>query len=122
MYEFEINGVPLLFDAEDADEMEKVENAYTRMDKAEQELVTLKKQKKISGSALIRGYCKMYRDFFDFVFGDGTADKIFKNQKMKAEIHENAYISFLDALFMQKAASADKKIERWRKYAVIKRL
>lgn len=120
MYEFEINSVLLHFDAEDADEMEKLENAYSLMNEVEQELANLKKQKKVSGSALIRGYCKMYRDFFDFVFGDGTADKIFKNQKMKAEIHENAYIAFLDALFMQKAASADKKLERWRKYAVKK--
>lgn len=120
MYEFEINSVLLHFDAEDADEMEKLENAYSLMNEAEQELANLKKQKKVSGSTLIRGYCKMYRDFFDFVFGDGTADKIFKNQKMKAEIHENAYIAFLDALFMQKAASADKKLERWRKYAVKK--
>ena len=120
MYEFEINGVLLHFDAEDADEMEKLENAYAMMDLAEQELAELKKQKKISGSALIRGYCKMYRDFFDFIFGDGIADEIFKNQKMKAEPHENAYITFLDALFMQKAASADKKLERWRKYAVKK--
>ena len=121
MYEFEINGVLLHFDAEDADEMEKLENAYAMMDLAEQELAELKKQEKISGSALIRGYCKMYRDFFDFIFGDGIADEIFKNQKMKAEPHENAYIAFLDTLFMQKAASADKKIERWRKYAVNKK-
>lgn len=119
MYEMTINGVPLLFDAEDADEMEKLEFAYAVMDEEETALDALRK-KEGSSSAVLRGYCMMYRNFFDNVFGNGTAEKIFSGQKMKPSVHEEAYLAFLDALLMQKAALADKKSERWRKYTVRK--
>ena len=120
MYEINLRGVPLFFDAEDAEQYEKLEFAVGVMEETEQELLRQKKDDAVPYSAVLKGYCMMYRTFFDDVFGEDTAEKLFAGEKMKPSVYEETYIAFLDALMMQKAAIADKKQERWNKYSVRK--
>ncbi len=120
MYEITLRSVPLLFDAEDAEQYETLEFALAVMAETEQKLAQQKKDNSVPFSVVLRGYCMMYRTFFNDVFGEGTADKIFQGEKMKPSVYEETYLAFLDALMMQKAAIADKKQERWNKYSVRK--
>lgn len=120
MYEITIRSRPLLFDAEDADEYAKLETAVHRMGQTEQELLKQKQNKEFPYSAVLSGYCNMYRTFFDDVFGKGTADLLFDGEKNKPSVFEEAYLEFLQGLMMQRVAIADKKASRWKQYTVRK--
>ena len=85
------NGVELEVDLQDADFAERYEKAFQNMEKNEKDL-----QKAGSNSEIIRGYCKMFNDLFDDIYGPGTSDKLFGG-KMNAGHCDEAYALFLDA-------------------------
>lgn len=72
----EINGVKLDADFTDADFIETLETARKKViedcDKVD--------LKNLSTAEGIRQECKIIKDFFDFVFGDGTSEKLFGNK------------------------------------------
>lgn len=108
---WDINGVSLVLDLEDADVLERYENAFDSM--AEEELKIPKDGK---ASARIRAYCEMYRHLYDRIFGDGTAEKIFEGQPMSAEVYDGAYESFLDFVRTQMIENARQRSERISRY------
>ncbi|MBR0483938.1 MAG: hypothetical protein IJJ69_04060 [Oscillospiraceae bacterium] len=113
-YEIVIYDTPVLFNPEDAVQVEVLETAYKAIwtDLAELE----KNKEPLSGSEYIRRQCSIFAQFFDSVCGEGTSDKIFRNQKTTISVYENAVVEFLDALPAARAASAARRAERWQKY------
>lgn len=73
-----INDVELEVNFLDADFMEKVENCCKKV--AEQAEKSKKELKNLTFSEQIKGECKIIKDFFDEVFGEGTSDKIFEGK------------------------------------------
>ena len=108
---WEINGISLPLDLEDADVMERYEDAFDAMAAEEKKI-----PKDGRRSAVYRAYCKLYRDLFDRLFGDGTADKLFAGQPTSAEVYETAYASFLDFARAQTAAAAERRNALLTKY------
>lgn len=108
---WEINGISLPLDLEDADVMERYENAFGQMQQTE---LSIPKDGK--ASARIRAYCQMYRDLYDRIFGDGTSEKIFTGQPTSAAVYEDVYDSFLAFVREQTACAAERRAERIGKY------
>lgn len=108
---WEINGISLTLDLEDADVMERYEDAFQQMEKDE---ISIQKDGK--ASERIRAYCMLYRTLFDNLFGDGTSDKIFAGQPMSAAVYELAYASFLDFAKAQTAAATERRNALLTKY------
>ena len=64
---WEINGLNLELDLENADCMERYENAFEEMKKEENEV-----PKDGKASMRIRAYCRLFRNLYDNIFGEGT--------------------------------------------------
>jgi len=73
-----INGVELNIDFTDADIIEKIDEKSKEILKQCEELETQKNN--IEPAEGIRQECKILKDFLDYVFGDGTSEKIFGNK------------------------------------------
>lgn len=73
-----INGVELEVNFLDADFMEKIENCCRKV--SEQAEKSKTELKNLTLSQQIKGECKIIKDFFDEVFGEGTSDKVFKGK------------------------------------------
>ena len=85
-----INEVELDVDFTDADFIEKLDQAYKEVNKETNKLQENKDN--LTPAEGIRQECKIVKDFFDYVFGDGTSKKIFgeKNSlKMCIEAFED---------------------------------
>lgn len=108
---WEINGISLPLDLEDADVMERYENAFDAMAAEEKQI-----PKDGRRSAVYRAYCGLYRNLFDRIFGEGTADKVFAGQPVSAAVYETAYASFLDFARAQTAAAAERRNAMLLKY------
>lgn len=108
---WEINGISLPFDLEDADVMERYEKAFEAM-AAEEKAIRIDGR----ASGRLRAYCMLYRNLFDQLFGEGTADKIFAGQPMSAAVHEEAYTNLLDFVRAQTAAANERRIALLNKY------
>lgn len=106
-----INGIELELDISDADGMERYETAFEIM--AEEEKNIPKEGKR---SAQIRGYCKLFRDLFANIFGEESADMIFKGVPVSCEAYDEIYVSFLDFVREQSVRSAAKRAEIITKY------
>ncbi len=85
------NGVELEVDLQDADFAERYEKAFQKMGEAEKDL-----QKIGSNSEMIRGYCRMFNNLFDDIYGSGTSEKLFGG-RMNSGHCDEAYTLFLDA-------------------------
>lgn len=108
------NGVELEMDLDDADFIEKYENAFNKVADIEKQL-----QKVGSYSGIIRDYCKMFYRLFDDIFGTGTGDKLFEG-KHNARLCEQAYDSFLSHVKKERDASNKRRFETVKKYKVKK--
>lgn len=108
---WEINGVSLPLDLEDAEVMERYETAFDAMADEEK---TIRIDGRASGR--IRAYCMLYRNLFDKLFGDGTSDRIFAGKPMSAALHEEAYASLLDFVKTQTAAAVERRNAILNKY------
>lgn len=69
----EINGVELEFDAYDADQVERIEKISSKIDEIDIPENT-------PWSQIIRIRCEGIFNFFDTVFGEGTAYKVFEGK------------------------------------------
>lgn len=108
---WEVNGVSLPIDLEDADVMERYENAFAQMADAEKSV-----PKDGKASVRIRAYCQMYRDLYDRIFGEGTSEKIFAGQPVSLAVYEDVYDSFLTCVREQTVHAAERRAERISKY------
>ena len=108
---WKINGLSLEIDLEDADIMERVENAFEAMKNDEDAI-----PKDGKASEQIRAYCGMFRKLYDNIFGNGTSDNIFKDVPTKTSSYDDVYISFLEFVNSQKDDVARTKNEKLARY------
>lgn len=108
---WEINGLSLELDLEDADCMERYENAFDEMKKEENEV-----PKDGKASVRIRVYCRLFRDLYDRIFGEGTSEKIFRDIPDNTNLYDEIYFKFLDFVTAQKNAAVEAKAEKMTKY------
>ena len=108
---WKINGAELELDVQDADTMERYENAFSEMSKEEKEVPKDGKQ-----SDRIREYCKLYERLFDRIFGEKTSEKIFKDLPKNTAVYDDVYFSFLDFVRNQIIDSARNRAEKLSKY------
>lgn len=108
---WKINGCELSLDVEDADVMERYENAFEAMVKEENEIPKDGKQ-----SARIRAYCQLYKNLFDRIFGDGTSEKIFAERHINMSVYDDVYFEFLNFVHNQVLNLAKQKAEKLSKY------
>lgn len=104
---WEINGLSLEFDNQDADNMERYENAFDLMEK---EAKQLPKDGRVSER--IRAYCNVFRNLFDRIFGKGTSEKLFDGVPMSSERYEEIYTQFLEFVREQNDASHQRHAAR----------
>lgn len=109
---WEINGISLELDIEDADVMERLENAFETMKNDESAV-----PKDGKASTRIRAYCAMFRNLFSNIFGIEETEKIFKGVPTNSSAYDDVYISFLEFINTQKddiARAKSEKLERYR--------
>ncbi|MBR2284566.1 MAG: hypothetical protein IJ874_09170 [Ruminococcus sp.] len=111
-HKWEINGLSLELDLDDADNMERYEKAFDIMAAEEKQIPKDGKQ-----SERIRAYCKLFRNLFDRIFGEGTAEKIFSKVPTSTTAYDEVYISFLEFARGQMIANAQARAEWLSKYA-----
>lgn len=75
-----INGVEFDIDFTDADFIEKIELGYNDVVKKTQEMQKNNENIQLTNAEGIRQECKIIKDFFDYVLGDGTSEKLFGNK------------------------------------------
>lgn len=108
---WEVNGLSLELDLDNADVMERYEKAFDIMSAEEKAL-----PKDGKGSEQIRAYCRMFRNLYDNIFGEGTAEKIFKDVPTSTSAYDDIYFSFLEAVEKIKMAAIQSRAERLAKY------
>lgn len=111
MSRWEINGQSLELDLDNADNMERYENAFEKMSEEEKNVPKDGKQ-----SVRIRAYCQLFVNLYDRIFGEGTSEKIFKNVPVSITAYDEVYLSFLDFVRNQMSEIALKRAERRTKY------
>lgn len=104
---WEINGLSLELDLEDADCEDRYENAFEKMSEEEKQVPNDGKL-----STRIRAYCKLFRDLYDRLFGEGTSEKIFKGIPDNTDVYNEIYYKFLDFAAAQQIAAAEKRNEK----------
>ena len=93
---FAYNGVEYAFDVSDADDAERMDKATKNMAESEKSL-----EKVGSTAEIIRGQCKLLKDFFVDIFGEGAGDAIC-TAKNNLNVCYDAYDSFLELVREQK--------------------
>lgn len=83
------NDLILELDMQDAEDLKRYEEAFAALGEAEKNC-----KKDGPASEQIIAFCNMFRDLFDALFGEGTAEKMFGN-KYNAAIVMEAYDQFL---------------------------
>ena len=86
---YKINDVELEIDMEDYDFQKKYEDAFEKMYEEEKVL-----QKVGKASEITHGYCQMFRNLFDGIFGEGTSEKLFGN-KYNISLTNEVYDEFI---------------------------
>ena len=86
-----IRGIEINFDFLDADDLEKFENEAKKVAELSNEKVD-----NMSMSEVIRKECNIIDNFFDSVFGIGTAEQIF-NGKKNLDEHIKAFEDIVKA-------------------------
>ncbi|OUN38287.1 MULTISPECIES: DUF6673 family protein [Erysipelotrichales] len=90
-----INGLELEMDLDDAEILEKYEEAFTEMDVQEKEF-----PKDGKTSEIVRRYCDLYYRLFENLFGKDNADKIVQKKYHMGQ-WEEVYASFLKFASLQ---------------------
>lgn len=108
MNTWEINGLSLELNLDDADVMERYENAFEKMANEETSIPKEGRQ-----SERIRAYCKLFRNLYDRIFSEGTSDKIFEGVPTSIKASDEIYLSFLDFVQKQMISAAKERTE-WR--------
>lgn len=92
MSQFTFNDVTLTVDLTDADFMDACTEAFRRSSEAESKI-----PKTGTNGDKIRAMCKIFRDFFDDIYGEGTSEKLFTGDNFGQ--CRNAMKAFLEASF-----------------------
>jgi hypothetical protein len=95
------NGVELTLDIQDVETIERYEDAFAALDIEEKAIP--KDGKK---SVQIRAYCRMFRNLFNALFGEGTDTKMFGEKDNAREMTE-CYEAFLQFVSNQHAGLAE---------------
>ena len=96
-----INDHEFFLDMQDAGTVERCEAAFAAMDEREKAL-----PKDGKTSVRIRAYCQLFRNLFDDVLGEGSAQKIY-GDTYNARIATEVYESFLDFMASQQNALSE---------------
>jgi len=107
-----IRNVELDFDFNDADDMEKLENA---IEKTQKDLNNIKTDGK-KASEIIRETCKSIFDCFNKVFGDGTDKKIF-GEKTNLNTCKEAFEDLINARLEQETQFTEEMNNIEKKYS-----
>lgn len=109
-----LNGIEFDFDFTDADDLERYENAYEALQKAQENA----KAQNEKASAIVRSQCLAVKAFFDEVLGeDAYAQLVQKPSSM--EQNNDAIFDFVEAYTkaMQDVnAKTQKRLESFTKY------
>lgn len=85
---WEINGISLELDFEDAETLERYETAFDTLEKT-----AFPSSKP---AEYIRAYCSAFRKLYDNIFGYEVSKDIFKGIKDNARLYDEVYTSFLN--------------------------
>ena len=110
MSQWKINDLEFEVLLDDADFVERYESAFSKLEEKEKCL-----QKTGKASDIVRGYCKMFYELFDDIFGKGTGDKLFKG-RMSASLCEEVYESFIEHCSNEAKRIAARKQKMLNKY------
>ncbi len=108
---WEIRGLSLPLDLEDADTMERYEAAFDAMSEEERKI-----PKEGRASGRIRAFCALYRSLFTRIFGEEAAEQLFSGVPMSVAAHEEIYMSFLDFVRSGAQAAAERRNAMLDKY------
>ena len=104
LYTVTINGTKLHVDAEDASFIERYQAAYDAMSANPADTLN------DNPATVIRKYCQSYRNFFDALFGDGTAAAVF------ARMYDEVFTVLIKAILEQRMAAALRLTEAAKRY------
>ena len=91
-----INGYEVDIDFTDADVIQKIEEGKNILYNGVEELKKTTNDEDFDIAEGIRQECKIIKDFFDYVLGDGTSEKIFKG-KDSLNLCVKAYEDIIEA-------------------------
>ena len=103
MFEYVYKDVTFPLDMTDVETAERYEEAAERLMKKGEATPKDGKQ-----SAILRYLCEAYDTFFDGVFGEGAAAKLFGGRLSVSE-KEDAYMALLDCVNAQREARNEKR-------------
>lgn len=107
---WKIKDLNLELDLEDYDTAVNYQKAFENMSQEEKKL-----RKDGNVSEFIKGYCMIFYNFFDYLFGDGTGNKLFEG-RYNARVCDEIYDSFLNFVSTQKLQAAERKKNIYSKY------
>lgn len=107
---WEINGISLELDFEDAETLERYEQAFSTFEKTEF-------PPKNKPAEYIRAYCKAFRQLYDDIFGYEVSKDIFKNIKDNSRLYDETFESFLDYASSVSNKANQRRIKVFTKYS-----
>ncbi len=107
---WEINGISLQLDFEDAETLERYEQAFDTLEKVEY-------PSKTKPAEFIRAYCKAFRKLYDDIFGYEVSKDIFKNIKDNSRRYDEIFESFLDYVNSVSDNANQRRIKVFTKYS-----
>lgn len=105
------NNMEFEVDLQDADFAERYEAAFERMALDEKKV-----QKAGKNSEVIRGYCGLFFNLFDDIYGAGTSQKLFEG-KINAGLCDQAYAAFIGAARQCNQEAAQQRTQMMSQYA-----
>lgn len=100
---------------DDVEFQERYENAFEKLGQKEKELQKVGKVSEIS-----KGYCQMFYELFDDLFGTGTGEKIFEG-KMNTTLCEKTYDSFIEHVSNEVKKINVERSKRLNKYKPVRK-
>lgn len=112
MSQWKWNDMEFEVDMEDVEFQQKLEDAYDKMEAEEKNLSKAGRR-----SDITLGYCNMFYNFFDRVFGSGTGEKLLGTKK-NARICDECYGSFFELMRSEVEKSNKRRAQYVQKYRV----
>lgn len=108
---WEIKDLKLAFDNQDAAYMQRYETAFDLMQKEAKEL-----PKEGKASDRIIAYCQVFKNLFNRIFEEGTADKIFAGEPLSIDRYDEIYDNFIEFVKAGNLEAIQLRAERLAKY------
>lgn len=109
------NDVELEVDLNDVEFLVKYEDAFNKLGEQEEQLKKVGKS-----SELAIGYCSMFYDLFDNIFGKETGEQLL-GKKMNMAVCDECYESFINFCSKQASEICKNKAKKLEKYIPKKR-